>query len=61
MGKYTQDINEDTHTKVGAGYSKDNDVVTSDFIIAYRDGSGDHEHVVIDEYGNVIHDTTGSV
>jgi hypothetical protein len=61
MGRETQDKNDDVHVKVGAGYSRDEDVATSDFIIAYRDGSGDHEHVVIDEYGNVIHDTTGSL
>jgi hypothetical protein len=59
--RFTQDQNDDVHVKVGAGWSHDDQVPTSDFIIAYRDGSGDHEHVVIDDRGNVIHDTTGSL
>lgn len=62
MGSYdTQDKNDDVHVKVNAGYSYDNQVNTSEFILGYRDGSKEHEHVAIDEYGNVIHDTTGSL
>jgi hypothetical protein len=50
----TQDINPDWHTKVNAGWSRDQQAPVSDFIIAARDGSG-HQHVVIDQYGNEIH------
>jgi hypothetical protein len=50
----TQDQNADYHTKVNAGWSHDQQSPTSDFIIAARDGSG-HQHVVLDQYGNEIH------
>ncbi len=60
MPRYTQDKTDDVHTKVGAGQSRDTGRDTTDAIIAYRDGSGDHEHVVIDDQGDVVHDTTGS-
>ena len=56
--RWTQDKTDEIHTTVGAGRSHDEDGPTSDFIIAYRDGSGDHEHVVIDENGDTLHDTT---
>lgn len=50
----TQDLTPDLHTKVNAGWSHDHQGPTSDFIIAARDGSG-HQHVVMDQYGNEIH------
>jgi hypothetical protein len=61
MGKYdTQDKTADTHTKVGGGVSRDSGQATTEFIIASRDGSGSHDHVVISDTGAVLHDTTGS-
>ncbi len=54
MGWFTQDHSDDTHTSVKAGYSRDHDVAATDIIIADRDGSG-HQHVVIDDSGNEIH------
>ncbi len=55
MGWFNHDKNEDTVTEVKAGYSRDHDVPVTEFVIADRDGSG-HQHVVIDDSGNVIHD-----
>jgi hypothetical protein len=40
MPRYMQDKNDDVHVTVGAAWSRDEQVPTSDFIIAYRDGSG---------------------
>lgn len=56
MGWFTQDKNDDTHTKVSdSGYSVDRQCNTTEFIIADRDGSG-HQHVVISDTGDVISD-----
>lgn len=54
MGWFTQDKSDDTHTSVKAGTSHDTGSATTEFIIADRDGSG-HQHVVIDDHGNTIH------
>ncbi|HEX2296173.1 MAG TPA: hypothetical protein VHN37_12810 [Actinomycetota bacterium] len=57
---YTQDKTDDVHVKVAADEERDTGTPTTSFVIAYRDGSGDHEHVVIDHDGNTVHDTTAS-
>lgn len=54
----TQSKDDDVHTKVAGRDSKTGEPA-SDFIIANRDGSG-HEHVVINEDGDTVHDTTES-
>lgn len=57
----TQSVNDDVRVQVNAGRDHKSGRDTTDFIIAYRDGSGDREHVTLDaETGDVIHDTTGS-
>lgn len=40
--------------KAGSGYSRDRDSITTDFIIAERNGSDEHYHLIIDDRGNVI-------
>jgi hypothetical protein len=52
--RHTQDRTADVHVTVQGRESHDHGVPTTDFIIADRDGSG-HQHVVIDDQGNEIH------
>lgn len=52
MGWFTQDKNEDIHTKV----NDDNDDPQTEFIIAQRDGSG-HDHIVISQDGDITSHT----
>jgi len=58
MGKErfeTQTRSDDVHVKVRGSEDHDSGQPTTEFIIAPRDGSGDHTHVVIDEWGNTVH------
>jgi hypothetical protein len=40
--------------KVGSGYSRNRDAITTDVIIAERNASDEHYHLVIDDRGNVV-------
>lgn len=57
---FTQDKNDDVHVKVAADEESDTGTPTTSVVIADRDGSGAHEHIVIDHEGNTVHDTTTS-
>ncbi len=52
--RYVQSEDEEVSVKVRGGYSIDRQAPTTDIIIAHRDGSGDHQHVVVDDQGNEI-------
>ena len=61
MGCARQDESDDVRVQVKAGESYEQGTTTTEHMIAYRDSdSGEHEHIVHDDSGNVIHDTTGS-
>lgn len=60
MGWFTQSKDSDVHVKAKVGESKDTGRPTTEFIAAPRDGSGQHDHIVISDGGVVIHDTTGT-
>jgi hypothetical protein len=53
--RHVQHRDNDVTVKVQSGYSVDQGVPTSDFIIAPH-GSDEHVHHVLDEWGNPIYD-----
>lgn len=61
MGWFTQSESEDTTVEVKAGESVDHGCpVTEIIIIDHTSGSGAHEHIVISDTGETLHDTTAS-
>jgi hypothetical protein len=54
--QHVQHRDEDVVVKVRSDYSRNYDSLTTDVQVYPRDGTGDHIHHVLDEYGNVIHD-----
>jgi hypothetical protein len=57
-----QSKDDDVVVKASRGYSRDEKVDTASIIVGYRDGSGDHEHIVFNETtGDLISDSTGSI
>jgi len=54
-GRDYQHQDDDTYVKVGAGYSRDQGVPTSDFIIGDRNDPNGHQHVVINDSGDEIY------
>jgi|GEM_PF-7106133 len=63
MGWFTQSHDGNNEVQVRAGESSDrNDQATTEFLfIDHSSSSGSHDHVVITDTGDVIHDTTGSL
>jgi hypothetical protein len=57
--QYTQDKSADVHVKVHADWSGDRQAPKTDLYIFDRHSkTSEHEHIAIDDSGNVIHDTT---
>lgn len=61
MGWFTQSRDGDHEVQVKAGESRDHGgQATTEFVfIDHGDKSGNHDHIVISDTGDVIHDTTG--
>jgi hypothetical protein len=55
-GRDLQYVDDDFKVKVKSGYHRENEVVATDIIIIDRLGpKGSHWHIIIDEYGNILH------
>jgi hypothetical protein len=54
--QHEQYRDDEVVVQVRSGYSHDQQVPTTDVQVNLRDGSGDHQHTVLDPYGDVIFD-----